>query len=156
MSMLGYAAVIIARRQAGRRPVVVGAGVLDGGLARLPAQARVNAAVVGSTAAAVTLDYASQPADRPVDCHPRAMPAGRQVPEPGHARRRAVGWGFVVARFGWSLDDAISRDEDPSSGPVGARMGDGLYHSVGKHLQTVTGSAWRGTFGIWEAHSRAD
>jgi hypothetical protein len=145
---VGYAAVIIARRQAGRRPVVVGAGVLDGGLARLPGEARVKAAVVGSTAAAV--------APR------RCQPTGRWTATLGLCRlvvrsrrhagspRRAVGRGFVVARLGWRFGDANQPRFRSSFGPVGARMGESLYHLVGKHLQTVTRAAWRGTFGIWK------
>src|SRR4051812_30631372 len=114
-AMLGYA-VIIARRQAGRRPVVVGAGVLDGGLARLPGEARVKAAVVGSTAAAVTLDDASRPAGGLPPSGDAGWSSG-----PGTWPRPATssGMGFVVARFGWSLDDAISRDEGPHSAQSG-------------------------------------
>jgi len=100
--------------------------------------------VVGSHPRAVALDYA-MPTGRWTAtlglC--RLVVRSRDLATPG-SPRRAAGRGFVVARFGWSLDDANQPRFGSSFGPVEARMSE-FVSLAGKRLQTVTRTAWRGT-----------
>lgn len=113
------------------------------------------AATTASSAATSHPDVVAplEPAPRPPP-----MPCRQERTSGGNAcsRAQSVGRGSWWRASDGALTTRISRDVGPHSALPKRRTGDCLRHSVGKYRHAVTWAGWSGTFGIWDAHWRAD